>query len=326
MGRRRKHLGHLPQGLRYQHGAYFFVVRSEGSQKWLRLSSNYNEALHKYADLVGHPELKTLTISDAISHYLLIKKDELKADTIAGYQQSARRLGPVFGHMALDELRREHVYRYLITRKNVAANRDKALLSTVYTHFQNIGSCRGANPCVGLRYRNPERPRRRYITDDEFAKLIAALPKKLSLMARWSYVTGMRESDMLALSLGAASEAGVTYIPGKSRKTKEAVPILITWTDELRDIWRAAAGVRIGAQPLFATARGGHYSRDSFQSLWQRWRKKSGIEDLRWHDIRRKSGSDSENDAAATDLLNHANNTITRKHYRAKPRVVKPLR
>ena len=326
MGRRKKFLRHLPERVRHKHGAYYFVSRIEGKQKWLRLSADYCQALHKFAELVGHQSSAVPTVSDAVTHYLTVKANDLSGETISGYQRSAKRLGPVFGHMTLDELRREHIYRYLITRKDVAANRDRALLSAVYTHFQNTGTYGGINPCAGLRYRNPEKARRRYITHSEFEKLVAALPRRLGLMARWSYLTAMRESDMLALSLNAASDAGVTYTPSKSRKSKEATPILITWSDELREIWRAAAGVRIGAQPLFPTARGGYYSRDSFQSIWQRWRKKVGIDDLRWHDIRRKSGSDSENVAAATELLAHADSAVTRKHYRAKPRVVKPLR
>ncbi|MEO8803615.1 MAG: tyrosine-type recombinase/integrase [Rudaea sp.] len=145
-------------------------------------------------------------------------------------------------------------------------------------------------------------------------------------MARWSYLTGMRESNMLALKLSAACEAGVTYTPVKARKNKPAVPILIEWSDELRSVWRLAAGMRIGAQPLFPTTSGGFYSRDSFQSLWQRWRKRVGIEDLRWHDIRRKAGSDSDSDATATDLLAHSDGAVTRKHYRVKPHAVKPLK
>ena len=228
--------------------------------------------------------------------------------------------------MALLDIKRAHIYRYLTQRGDVAANRDRAFLSAVYTHLINAGIFEGINPCHDLRYRNPETPRQLYISDEEFEKLVAELPRKLSLMARWSYLTGMRETNMLRMKVSDASAAGVTYVPIKGRKGKAAKPVLLEWTDELRGVWKEAAGIRIGAVPLFPTANGTPYSRDSFQSIWQRWRKKVAIPDLRWHDIRRKTGSDSASDAEATERLDHADGAITRLHYRAKPKQVKPLR
>ena len=99
----------------------------------------------------------------------------------------------------------------------------------------------------------------------------------------------------------------------------------MVWTDELRALWREAAGLRIGAQPLFPTRTGKAYSRDSFQSLWQRWRERVPVADLKWHDIRRKTGSDAGSDDEAAAMLNHASPAVTRKHYRAKPHRVLPI-
>lgn len=301
-------------------------MRVEGRRKWINLGRDFSAALQRYAQLAGVRPRATTTIADAMANHLSLMGARLKEDTLAGYRQSARRLAPVFGHMALEDLRRDHVYRYLITRGNVAANRDRAFLSAVYTHLSNAGLFEGVHPCRGLQYRNPENPRQRYVTDAEFEQLASSLPRNLSLMLRWSYLTGMRESNVLAMNLTDATDAGVTYRPVKNRKGKLAKPVLIEWTDALRQIWKEAAGNRIGDQPLFPTNRGTHYSRDSFQSIWQRWRKKIGIPDLRWHDIRRKTGSDSATDAEATERLDHADSAITKTHYRAKPKRIKPLR
>ena len=325
MGRPRKTAKHLPQGMLQKHGAYYYKSRVDGVQRWSKLSRDYGEALRKYADLVGATRDPARTITDALAHYLALRHNDLKPDTRAGYAQSARRLAPVFGHMALADLRRDHVYNYLIERGNVAANRDRALLSAMYTHLINAGVHRGTNPCAGLQFRNMERARKRYVTDGELEVIMANLPRGLSLMARWAYLTGMRESDMLALRLTQADDAGVTYVPSKARKGREPSATLIEWTDELRAVWRAAAGDRIGAQALFANRDGEHYSRDSFQSIWQRWRKKLPITDLIWHDLRRKAGSDSASDAAAMHLLEHKDGATTRKHYRVKPKIVTPL-
>lgn len=325
MGKHRKHGKSLPEGVQQKHGAFYFLARNDGKQKWIHLGREYGVALQRYADLVGVKQKATQTVGEAMANHLIIASNKLKPDTLAGYRQSARRLAPVFGHMSLADVERSHIYRYLVDRGNHAANRDRAFLSAVYTHLLNVGLFKGTNPCRGLQYRNPEYPRQRYLSDEEFEKLVSGLPRKLSLMARWSYLTGMRESDMLALQVCDASAAGVTYTPKKARKGRPATPVLLEWTDALREVWKEAAGIRIGAVPLFATANGTAYSRDSFQSIWQRWRKKIGIPDVRWHDIRRKTGSDSSSDAEANERLVHADSAITKKHYRAKPRRVKPL-
>jgi integrase len=320
MGRTRKTGKHLPRGMLFKHGAYYLKLRN----KWHPLSKDYGEALRLYADLVGRLEPVARTVADGLSLYIAVNAKRLAKDTLAGYEQSQKRLVAKFGHMPLGDLKREHVYRYLFDSGRVCANRDRALLSAMYTHLLNCGVFKGKHPCYGLHYRAPERARRRYVTDDELGTLIAALPRKLALMARWAYLTGMRQSDMLALKIGAGSDAGVTYKPSKSRN---AEPTTITWTAELREVWDEAAGVRkFGLEPLFANRNGKHYSRDSFQSTWQRWRNKCGIENLRWHDLRRKTGSDSDSDASASERLGHADQAVTRKHYRAKPRTVSPIR
>ena len=326
MGRLRKTGKHMPKGMLHKHNAYYLKSSVAGVQRWTRLADNYGEALRAYADLIGAPIAHEETVAAAISHFLAVRAKDLKPDTMAGYEQSARRLIKVFGTSPLAELRRDHIYRYLTLKGNVAANRDRALLSSIYTHMINAGIHRGINPCAGLNYRNTETARQRYITDAELIQLVAGLPQQLGLMARWSYLTGMRETEMLTLQLTAASDEGVTYLPVKGRRGAPVKAMLVTWSTELREVWKAAAGSRIGAQPLFPTRNGTAYSRTSFQSTWQRWKKKIGIEDLTWHDIRRKTGSDSVSDAEATERLNHSDGAVTRKHYRAKPRSTSPIR
>lgn len=324
MGRRRKSNTHLPRFMLFKHGAYYFVSAVDGRKVWKPLGRDYGQALRTYAEIVGESADPAETVGEAMAQYLGVMADKLKPDTLSGYRQSMKRLAPVFGAMRVGDLRREHVYRYVIDLGTTAANRDRAFLSAVYTHLLRLGAV-GDNPCKGLHYRNPEKPRRRYITDTELAAIVEALPEQLSLMARFAYLTGMRESEMLALRLTAATDDGIRYTPAKQRKGQEEERVM-AWSNELRAVWRAAAGMRIGAQPLFRTRTGGHYTRDGFQSLWQRWKGKAGVPDLRWHDLRRKSGSDADTEQEAQERLSHADPGVTRKHYRAKPARSKPAK
>src|SRR5690606_10403005 len=97
----------------------------------------------------------------------------------------------------LTDLAPADVYRYLVERGDVQANRDRALLSASYTHARRIGAFSGDDPAKGLRYRNEEKPRQRYVTDDEMTRLLAAASPKLGTIARFIELTGMRQSDAL---------------------------------------------------------------------------------------------------------------------------------
>lgn len=327
MGRRRKHDRHLPRGMYRRRGAYYFVA----SGKWHPLGKEFGPALIRYADLVGNAP-KVTTVQQAIAHYLESNAARLKPATIEGYRHSAGRLCAVFGAMALEDVQAHHVYRYLTQCGNVQANRDRSLLSVAYTHARRIGAfpSRADDPTKGLHYRNPEQPRQRYVTDQEQAALWLASSPKLACIERFLNLTAMRQSDALQVRLRDIDDEGIHYTTGKT-----GVPLVITWTPELRacvdeasKLWR-----RFGREYLFESIpkgmhakRGpGAYTPSGLRALFRVARERSGVQDVRLHDLRRKAGSDVEEDHAQA-LLAHKDGKTTRKHYRAKPARVKPSR
>lgn len=326
MGRRRKRNLHLPRWMVHRHGAYYMVVRG----KYTRLGAEYGPALIRYAELVGgRPEVST--VGDLVASYIATNAQRLAEATIQNYQHSAARLAPVFGHMALGDLTAAHVYRYLVEHGTVSANRDRALLSAAYTHARLIGAFDGKDPTKGLQFRNPEAPRKRYVTDAELDALLAAASPKLACIIRLAYLTGMRQGDLLRLRLADIGEEGITFTTHKTN-----TQILIVWTDELRaavddarKLWR-----RFGRDYLFESRpRGKHakrgpgpYTTSGLQALWRVARDKSGIKDVRLQDLRRKAASDFEDEADASKLLGHADPKTTRRHYRAKPTRAKPAK
>ena len=97
------------------------------------------------------------------------------------------------------------------------------------------------------------------------------------------------------------------------------------WSDTLREVYKVAAGHRIGAQPLFPSQRGAKYTLNGLESTFARVRKRAGVADVTLHDIRRKAGSDVEL-IHAQALLGHADVGTTQRHYRAKAQGVKPVK
>lgn len=318
MGRKRKSQTHLPRHLMMRSGSYYYVTRVDGKQQWTPLGKDYSEALRQWAALEGGSCKPVLTVADAIAHYLDDRAGKLAAKTLAGYRVQGEMLGKVFGTMRLEDVTQAHVYTYLKKRGNVAGNRERDLLRAVYTFAANLGY-KGSNPARGMRVRNTEKPRQRYVTDEEMAALVLAAQPMFGLLIRFLYLTGMRISDTITLPLTAASDDGIRWEEGKTRK-----PRWVEWSDELREVWKAAAGNRIGAQALFLGRRG-PYTLDGVESTWARVRKRAKVRDVRLHDLRRKAGSDLPLDRAQ-ELLAHTDKRVTKRHYHVLADAVKPTR
>ncbi|HET9189802.1 MAG TPA: tyrosine-type recombinase/integrase [Rudaea sp.] len=306
----------LPPRLHRKHGAYYYVR----GHVWTHLGRDYGQALRTWAEWEGREAAPIRTIAQALAQYIADSADRLQPSTITSYRDAMKQLVPVFGRMPLEALRRDHVYEYVRRRGNVSGNRERALLSAVYTWALNAGIYAGANPAAGLRYRNTERPRQRYVTDVELAALITAAWPRWKPFLRFAYLTGLRQGDLLRLRLSDASEAGITVRTGKTGKT-----ILIGWSDELRVLWGDMARSRIGAAPLLINRDGEAYTSSGFRASWRKLKLRAGIGDVHFHDLRKKTGSDADSLTHAAQLLAHEDEGTTRKHYRVKPEAIRPI-
>lgn len=309
-----------------RHGAYYFVR----SGKWTRLAKDYGPALVKYADIVGSP-VTVQTVKDAVWGYIEHRKGELSPATVEGYRWSAANLDAVFGRIALADMTQPMVYRYLSDARTVQANRDKALLSAAFTHARNMGAFTGPDPTKKLQFRNIEKPRERYVTDGELAVLLNAASPKLRCIIRLSYLTGMRQGDVLRIKLSDVTDDGIRYWNTKGKKWQhvEMSAELSEVVDEAKKLWR-----RFGREYLFESMpkgkhakRGpGPYTTSGVRALWAAVRAKTGVTDVRLHDLRGKAGSDVETQGDAQRLLGHADGKVTGKHYRRLPERSKPVR
>jgi integrase len=328
MGRRRKHDRHLPARMYQRRGVYYYV---DAGGAWRNLGRDYGAALIRYAEIVGErPQVRT--VADLLAQYLEHASGRCKPATMANYRISTANLCRVFGAVAIVDVAPADVYRYVVTLGNVQANRDRALLSAAYTHARRTGALPAGfdDPTKGLHFRNPEEPRQRYVSDDEHAALMSAASPKLAVIQRFLYLTGMRQGDALRVRVADMDDEGIHYATGKTGARQ-----VVTWTPELRAcvddaqrLWR-----RFGRVWLFESkpkgkhaARGvGPYTPSGLRALFRVARAKAGVDDVRLHDLRRKAGSDVD-EAHAQELLGHTERKTTRKHYRAKPARVRPVK
>jgi len=312
------------KGRHYYHVAHL----GGGKRRWTKLSDDYGEALALWARLEGletTPGTEPGTVAAALSRYRGEILPAYRDTTRREYGRIVERLDAVFGPMRLEEVRPSDIAAYLDRRSaKIAANREIAVLSSVYQHAIRWGWTE-TNPCRGVR-RNRERPRRRYVTDQELARLREAADEQWRCIIDLAYLTALRRGDLLRLRLDAITERGLLV-----EQSKTGARILYQTTPALRAVLTRAKKLRRRTRSLhlFATRDGTPYTPSGWDSAWRRLVARSGLEDVHFHDIRAKSLTDAartRNRDYAQALAGHADVSMTESYIRAREWVeVEPL-
>ncbi len=139
-----------------------------------------------------------------IDWYLVEVASKKAPGTYAGNLREAENLKKGLGHIPYNQLKPHHVAIYRDERgKNapVRANREKAMLSHVYTKAMEKGMV-DFNPCRGIK-RNPEKRRERMIEDHEYQGVYNCAEPSVQRMMTLIYRTCQRPEDLI--KIGAAN-------------------------------------------------------------------------------------------------------------------------
>lgn len=295
---------------------YYYVVLVAGKRNWIRLADNYPEAIAKWAELEGR-NASGSTVGQAIDRYIATELNKLAESTKKEYIRQSARLRAVFGHMSLNEVRGADIAAYLDQHPApVSANREMALLSTVFSFAIRWGWC-DQNPAKNVR-RNKEKPRDRYITDEELGALQASADPQWQCIIDIAYLTAMRRGDIMRLRLSDIQNDCLVIAQGKTGKRMafEMSPDLAEVLNRTRKLRR-----RIGSLHLFSTRDGQPYSTSGWNSRWRRLLARSGIENAHFHDIRAKALTDAKRASGrdyAQALAGHASGDMTEAYIRAR--------
>lgn len=335
----------LPSRWVYKNGAYYYLppahARSQWDGKsWFRLGSKLAEAYKTWAQRIAAPEHIT-TINAALDRYLLEVVPTKAAKTATENKRHITRLRPVFGEMLLADLEPQHIYQYVDRRQaKTAAKREVEVLSHVMSKAVKWGLIK-ANPLTGQVRIEKAAPRERYVEDWELVELMSLPPRKrkgsvgmIQAYLRIKMLTGMRQRDLLLLTMADIKDDGIHVTPSKTRK-RTGKRIIYAWTPELRAAIDAALSVRPALSPyLFCNRYGAGFVEDDgtagdWNNLWQRFMKRllaetSIKERFTEHDLRAKVASDAESLERARQLLAHADPRTTDRVYRRKAEIVMP--
>lgn len=307
----------LPSRVYRKHGAYYFVTPQN---KWVRLGKTLAEAYRELALLEA--DGREGTIDGLVARYLreVTPRKALSSQKQDKYR--AAQILAVFGAERPENIRPTHIARYLDQRGNVAANREKAFLSHVFSMGMRWGVV-DFNPCRGVA-RNPESPRERYPEHWE----VEAVGKHLSppwavRCLRLAYLVGQRPSDVLRTTRQQITAEGVYY-----RQSKTGKKLLVEWSPALSDAVRDCVE-NAGDLLLFSRKVRGQERPYTYWALNSAWRRAMAAalkandlaEPFQLRDMRPKSATDGQD----KNLLGNTE-AIRRKHYtNRKAERVKPV-
>lgn len=347
----------LPALWTYKHGAYYYRVPPGLEHRWdgkkmFRLGKTLPEAYRVWAERLNKQD-NVRTISGLLDRYAMevIPKKSPKSQT--EQYRHLTKLRAVFGAMELEAIVPKHIYQFVDKRSNkivsedgkttggvTAAHREVATLSFAFTKAVEWGYI-DRHPFKGEVRLVGEAPRTRYIEDWEIVECLAlpAMRKQGSVKAIQAYIhlkmlTGLRRGDLLRLRLSDIDDNGIHVTTSKTKNR-----IMYSWSPALREaveMAKEARPVDISGF-LFCTNKGEGYidektgEAQGWGSMWQRFMERvinetKVKERFTEHDIRAKCASDAETIEHAQALLTHANSNITKKVYRRKAEIVKPLR
>jgi integrase len=254
-----------------------------------------------------------------------------RPSTAADYERMLRlHIGPHFGqHMKVADIRFEDVdaLHRKITRSGstYAANRCIAVLSKMFS-LAIRWNMRSDNPAKGIE-RNTEYGRRRYLSGDELARLVAALAKHPDKQAadvlRVCLLTGCRRGEALSMRWADVDlTEGVWSKPPSSTKQKEhhQTPLSAParqLLSEIRERYVREHPKKPLPEYVFpGTGITGH--RVELKKDWRQLTKSAQIAGLRIHDLRHSYASQLVSGGASLVLvgamLGHASPSTTARY------------
>lgn len=172
--------------------------------------------------------------------------------------------------------------------------------------------------------------RTRYPTDAEFNAVRSICNPRLKVAMDLALLTGMRQGDLLQLRWDNIDVRGrIIYV--RASKTNKLHGIAITEAVEEALVRAKRQKPALPRDYVIRTRHGEPFTSEGFRSMVNRTMKKAlamGLleEGFRWHDIRAKTASDSKDLGAASELLQHGDQRLTKRIYDRSVRIVQPLR
>lgn len=301
--------------MRLSHGRYFLTRYLDGKQKWIPLGTSFASASARYA------ELERIDVKNESEKTFCDLADRFEVDCFPRYSLNSQRsfrswikpLRAVFDAVPIADIRQMDAAQYLdLSKHAVSANRQISLLSVMLSEAVRWGWIE-SNPLRHMR-KHKEEERRRYLSDEELQLLIDAADFQMSRLIRIAYLTALRKSDIVKIQWKDLRD-GALYVIQQKTKT----PVAFSLDGELGRLFNELrAGRKILSPFVFTNKQNTNVSDRTIDTYWWRIREKSGVQDVVFHDLRRKRLTDlttSHGEQFAQTVAGHKDRKSTARYY-----------
>jgi integrase len=212
----------------------------------------------------------------------------------------------------------DRLHRRLSADAPYQANRCLAVLSKMFS-LAIRWKMRPDNPCRDVE-RNKEHNRERYLSEDELARLLAALDsyrdQRVAAVFRLALLTGARRSEVLSMRWNDLKEPGVWTKPHTRTKQDEwhRVPLSAAAQAILAELAKDKAE----GDFVFPAGRGATGPMRTVEKPWRTLLRVAGITDLRMNDLRHSYASQLASDGVSLyivgGLLGHKKPSTTARY------------
>jgi integrase len=326
-------------------GYYYNGRDAEGNRVEIPLGGDLDEAKVEWARLDRKAIPKPAHLMGRLfDDYESKIMPRLTSGTQDDYRKGLKQLRNAFESAPLDAMTPQVIAQYRDARSaKVRANREIALLSTMFTFAREWGLTDKANPCIGLR-RNKETPRDFYAGEIVWDAVYAQAPPELKDAMDLAYLTGQRPADVLKASIADINDSFLMVGQGKTQKRLRIrlhdgakASDLSTFLNSLLER-KAMTGIK--ASSLITNKAGLRMSYAMLRNRWDEARDKAAIvastegdlslaaaiRQFQFRDIRPKAASEIEDISHASRLLGHSTQEMTKKVYRRVGEIVSPTK
>jgi hypothetical protein len=306
---------------------YVYDMRPDGKPD-IRLGKDFAQAVQKWDELHNHKPRTVGRLQEAFDRW---KERELpgyaNAETRKGYRKNMRRIEPVFGQMAWDEISLPILREYLDRRSaKTQGNRELALLSLIWSKAVMWGMTRLTWPATGIKgWKNKESAREFVVMDALFSAVYAQGDQVLKDCMDIATATGMRLTDARTVLMPVDG-----ILRHKAGKTGKWMEFDVASSPVLTDLVQRREAMKAHSVMLLTTKRGRQVTS---AMLWLRWdaaRERAAViaeqtgntglaESIRamyLRDMRKRASDLADGLEEASKLLQHDNKALTRRHYR----------
>lgn len=327
---------------------YYYNGRDEnGKRVEIPLGSDINEAKRKWAALDCKPTpVETGLMKHIFDRYLREIVPTKAPRTQKDNQGAIQQLRAAFDSAPVDAITPQHIAQYRDKRSaKVRANREITLLSHIFNMAREWGYTAKDNPARGIR-KNKEQPRDFYADDAVWNSVYQQASAVLKNAMDVAYLTGQRPADVVKIRLTDIREDALEI---RQNKTSKRLRILLNHENGTRselgkviDRIISSSGkvvsmhllVNTRGEPLTQWALRHHFdhARTEAAKLAAQADTRDGhvlsdrIRKFQFRDARPKAASEIGDLAAASKLLGHTEQEITKKVYRRIGETVKPTK